>query len=520
MKNRDKISMFSFITVCILLISLFASGISVFAIDNFNPYQHFNITGLLNSSDFPNMDISHKFVYDTDNPYYVNALNQLNTGNSIPDSPVIDDFVFSDFNYYYWTRMSFTPCNSDSFVVVTSDTGRGSKLYLNVDGYSGSTYDYTNGSMSATQTAYLDSSNIVVVDGKNYVTIGNSYDQNNIFNTNLPIYQKTGSVDDIISSIDGLSQINPNYSGSNAETSANNLYLEDAYFLWTTYDPVNDNIIGDNFNIDNIYNGFVTFNYQLTEYQKTHLNEFTINVKASISYSMKFTGHSDYKNWSGSYLYEAPLSQFNTGSLKYNFIDIFNSTGFTSYFNNNYTGEIDFSNSSFKLTMDAELVDNMGGSSSDYIDIYDFLNDKVRNQSKAITNNNNPYVPSDSDQSIQNAQVPTVQTGDGVVPTGNTNSVVPSGSGTVNVVQNNNGQLVNPKPVVDYIKNEMLPSGDGVGFVDNLRTATESNEFITLMSDTFSFVPQTVWNDLGFYFEIFLGILVASFVLRIILDLL
>lgn len=46
---------------------------------------------------------------------------------------------------------------------------------------------------------------------------------------------------------------------------------------------------------------------------------------------MKFTGHSEYKNWSGSYLYQAPLSQFNTGSLKYNFIDVFNSTGFTSF---------------------------------------------------------------------------------------------------------------------------------------------------------------------------------------------
>lgn len=121
-------------------------------------------------------------------------------------------------------------------------------------------------------------------------------------------------------------------------------------------------------------------------------------------------------------------------------------------FNDNYQGEIDFSNSSFKLTMDAELVDNHGGTSSDYIDIYDFLNDKVRNQSKAITNNNNPYVPIDSDNPIQNnAQVPTVQTGDGVVPTGN-NSVSSSGSGTVNVVQNNNNGLINPKPVTDMVK--------------------------------------------------------------------
>lgn len=170
--------------------------------------------------------------------------------------------------------------------------------------------------------------------------------------------------------------------------------------------------------------------------------------------------------------------------------------------------------------MDAELVDNHGGTSSDYIDIYDFLNDKVRNQSKAITNNNNPYVPIDSDNPIQNnAQVPTVQTGDGVVPTGN-NSVSSSGSGTVNVVQNNNNGLINPKPVTDMVKNELLPNENDTNFVGLLAEQTHEDGFVSLMSTTFSFVPVTVWTSLSHYFNIFLTMLVAFFALRLILDIL
>ena len=484
--------------------------------------EQFGITGPLLSTDFDNF--SSGALISPDSTQYNNFYDLFDNYVDSPTFNIIGDFSCEDSDYYCWGDSQFF-CTLDNMSFVAVPTMEVSAMiYIHIPSdYISRTIDYYylyNRLLGSTNFS-IESDYLSIIDGEYYYR----YRIGTLYNTNLPIYEFR-YLNNAPTTLSGLTDINPYVNtgtgggGSSSESSANNLYLEDAYFLWTTYDPVNDNIIGDNFNVDNIYNSFVTFNYQLTPYQKEHLNQFTINVKASISYSLKFTGHSEYKNWSGSYLYQAPLSQFNTGSLKYNFLDIFNTTGFTSYFNDNYQGEIDFSNSSFKLTMDAELVDNKGGTSSDYIDIYDFLNDKVRNQSKAITNNNNPYVPTDTDNPIQNnAQVPTVQTGDGVVPTGN-NSVSPSGSGTVNVVQNNNTGLINPKPVTDMVKNELLPNENDTNFVGLLAEQTHEDGFVSLMSATFSFVPVTFWNSLSHYFNIFLTMLVAFFALRLILDIL
>lgn len=517
MKNKEYIRASAFITSLLILLVLMFSGFSVFAAGTVNVFTQYNIDSYFTNDDFPSISnpnfIGSNYVGTT------SLDNLLSSGLNISDSVTDYPYTFTD---YVWFNGDVINCTSGSFVVIDNTNNQGSRLYYKID-TSDRYFKFTKANYGGSTNVWdIDTQTdgrVVTIGSDRYFMWGGYSTLFLLNNTNLAIYP-VSSIEDTLTSLPSSDNINPNYSGSNVETSSNNLYLEDAYFLWTTYDPVNDNIIGDNFNVDNIYNSFVTFNYQLTDYQKEHLSEFTINVKASISYSMKFTGQSDYKNWSGSYLYEAPLSQFNTGTLKYTFIDIFNSTGFTSYFNNNYTGEIDFSNSSFKLTMDAELVDNKGGTSSDYIDIFDFLNNKVRNQSKAITNNNNPYVPTDSGDPIQsNAQVPTVQTGDGVVPTGN-NSVSPSGSGTVNVVQNNNSGLINPKPVTDMVKNELLPNENDTNFVGLLAEQTHEDGFVSLMSTTFSFVPVTVWTSLSHYFNIFLTMLVAFFALRLILDIL
>ena len=521
MKNKLYIRAAAFVTSLLILIVLMFCGFTVLG-DSFQyNFSQFGISNIIRNSEPNEVPL---FLNQNDTSFDVLwGIYSPNFSYSAHNGEDFSDMYSAASRYiiYGSSSVSAVPLPAESFIIYDDDYFMILSSNSNYYDFLGDHNSILTGEFSDNYSSYgyyaLNYSK--TVDGTNYSTTTSMGNNSYILSSNCPVYE-VASVEDFDSMNDIIGDNkNPTVDPANVETSENNLYLEDAYYVWTTYSPTSDMVIGDVFNKTNIYKGFVTFSYQMTPFQEANKSEFTFKTTATITYSMKFTLHDEYKNWSGSYTYEIPFTQANGNSLKFNFSDIFNSSGFTGYFNNNSDGEIDFNNSVFNLVINTEVVSSRGSTSSDIQDTYSFLTDKVKSNSKAITNNNNPFVPSDSQASIGgDANLPTVQTGDGVVPTGN--SITPSGSGTVNVIQNNNNGLINPKPVTDMVKNELLPNENDTNFVGLLSEQTHEDGFVSLMSTTFSFVPVTVWTSLSHYFNIFLTMLVAFFALRLILDIL
>lgn len=536
--NRALLSMLAFITVCLFLI-LYMS-FTVFADGNININQKYDVTSIFDQNDFQQYN-DPSFVLNSVDTRYNTYTTLLNNGINVADMNIMYDIrdssnatTINDYDGFFWSTNFMIFCSNNSFVAV-NNSYNGYVLYVDT-GYdslpSNIRYYFYDSYGSNADYVSIAGYNTVEIDGKIFLKFSNlAY----ILNCNIPIYYE-----DNLNNPTRENQINPNYSGGvPVENSDNNLFLDSGYLAWVLRNPIKQDGNNYRFNGDNILSGYATFNYELNDYQKEHLDEFKFNITSRINYSIKFHGSDGYKTFTATnYDLDLPFNIARGQPFTINFLDIFNTTNFTGYFNENLSQPIEMDKSNFTISITIKVVSvSSNNTSGFYSDTYNVLNNKVSNKSKEITTNQNPYssngsgVGGDSEYPLDLYQPDdiTVQTGDGVTYNGNGSPTAVGGnanaSGGVAYGSNvNNSVIVNtnndPKAVVDYIKGELIPTGDAVGFVDKLSDATEGNEFLGLMNDTFSYVPQTVWNDLSFYFEVFLGVLVAGFILRIILDLL
>ena len=547
-KGKTFYSLLAFLTVTVLLCILFFSGLTIHATSNINLAQNYNITDCLTKEDFNLSDNGFVFSADSEEVSYCNDLIS-NGGLSVPDSSTDFNDELQYNNYLLWggddEKYYFFPCPHDSFLVV-EDTKWGFDLYFNLSVYG---YDpeqaftditqayFVGGSFSSFTNMSFYNSNIVNIGGVDYGIFSNrSPGYALCLSTNCLITEGTLGVapNSIPSAVD---QINPDYSAGEdqGETAVNNLYLNSGYLSWSTpstgYYKENwaSRILA---NKVNWFKGTATFNYQLTSYQLEHPSEFEFRFTYWINYNVSQrvkTGTSDnYKNYGYS-------DNYGGNVFTVPFIDIYQNTSyniqidplmndFKSWYNNlideEYFMEIDTSKSNFTLKLKVEVVSG-NSSGSDYTDTLNFITNHVTNNSNGITNNNYPYTDNNSgtDLATPSEAGYTNQTGFGNVPTttGNNGS---STSGNNIVINNNNNRLIDPKPVVDYTKNELLPNESETNYVGTLENFLHADPFITLMSSTFTFVPVSVWSSLSTYITIMLSMLVAFFALRLILDIL
>lgn len=539
MKNRHFYSMLAFLTVCAFLLCLFFNGISVFAVSSGQLIDYYSISDdILYGSDTGLND--YPFLYDSSesSTLQTNYHNNYDLGFVFNGSIDID----TSFNYYHiignpnnysfyfanYPDGSFM-CFDDSYYATYCPKDSIDAL---LDNNINNTVLYYDGSNSgAVSTSWLTQNNTITIDGVDYYYYDSRYTSSKVMNTNMPIYNVNDC--DSVSSVSGLTDYNNNTMQQGGETSQNNLYLEDGYFIWSTPAsgyfgelPLSGYVEPTD---ANWFDGSVSFNYQLTSYQLQHPDEFILRFTAHVDYYIgSYLGgaHTDLKYYG--FHDPAPGQVFDVnmtslvGKNTYSF-DIEDSfmSGFLSWYNNLSVDlsdkSINVSDATFTLRISAQVVDRSGNAGSDTIDTLNFLNNTVKNNSSAITNNNYPYT---NDNSGSDLPAPTNQdyinqTGNGQLPTSG------STSGNISVVNNNyNNRLIDPKPVVDYTKNELLPNENDTNYVGLLEEQTHEDGFITLLSNTFSFVPVSVWNSLSHYFTILLTMIVAFFGLRLILDIL
>lgn len=554
-KDKAFYSMLAFITTCLIVLSLFASGITVFADGTFNVIEHYEIDSYLTDSDFP--DLNHfNFLatnYSSTNPDTM-ITNGLNISDNINDYPYFNE-------YYVWFNGEIVNCSTDSFLVVDS-TKTGSRLYFKVDNVSNNIFKFTKANFGGSTNVWdIDTSNdsrCVTVDGDMYFMWGGYSTLYTIFNANIPIYE----VPDIETTLTSrpTENINPNY---NSNDESVNIRDHRNFNPALMFINTNTNYGGD---------GLVT-SLGYDKWQRENLDRY----KITWDYSLDFTVSSTSDSYNQHFVkngYSQTLDNIPTGRFAMSLPEIFitmydgntncwntikdismktikNDTSFgvsggvnigVANFELNANTPLTLDKSigitEFKFYVTASIVadDNIDCGTFGYT--YDFLDGTYTNttnfKDQEEVNNTISQYNHDNNLSSGDSGYLDISDYQSTMPASNNYPAVSGGSvsqggnasaqGGIAYGSNVNNSVIvntqNPKEVVNYIKGELLPSGDSVGYVEKLDDAVEGNSFITLMSNTFSFVPASVWSDLGFYFEIFLGILVSFFVLRLILDLL
>lgn len=585
-KDKAFYSMLAFITTCIIILSLFASGITVFAEGNISPIDKYNITEIFDNTMFSEFTNASNVFLSKNEGSYSTYNNLLSSKPTFVDNYYFSNIYASSFNYYCWTNDRLYLCDSDSFVVV-ANTGN-SPTVMCYTHISDEIYNYMLDNNNSIFYSYINStftfrslnttisvSQLKIIDGKRYFIIG--YGDQKLLNSNMPVYP----VDSVysVTSLEGLEQINPNYTGGG-------LTPEELALQHMNFD--NAKVY---FNVDKNFNGNVISCLSMDSYQFDNASDYTVNINYSCDIEYHSSDGLGYTKFDFDGSFSRSLSVFaQTGSIGFYSLPF---DEFAAFAKGSYYTKVSESNNWDKIggnvlltqvipdalpkdtlsTVNANIDVAPGvnissvpiaisGGSYEY-DVfnfnvtysiskgslecgsmrcnYDVTQGKQTSESSFrknkeilndVNNYNNDNNYSDGDENFLNPidygnkyGVGTTNNGQGVSYPVTVNGGSPSASGGIAYGSNvNNSVVVNtgqdPKEVVNYIKGELLPSGDSVGYVDKLDDAVEGNKFITLMSNTFSFVPATVWNDLAFYFEVFLGILVSFFVLRLILDLL
>ena len=534
--NRTFYSLLAFLTTAAILFVMYFSGIDVFAASG-QLLDDYHITDnilygsdtdledypfLLDSSDSPSLQTNYHQNYD---------LGFVYNSSDVLDSSLGCYYIYGNTNNYSFT---FFNCPNGSMICFDSSY---MAIYVPSDYVDAMSEDdrgnscvyYNESDSGALSTYVLTESTKFNIDGVGYYYYYTRYTSTKLMNSNMPIYHVDNI--DTVTTVAGKQDYNNNTdSGGEEETSENNLYLEDGYFVWSTPDYFRQNWAGADFpESKNWFRGSVSFNYQLTDYQKTHPEEFTLRFNSKVSYYCNvFESVGNFKNFGfydpfGGHNFDYPFSDIiNKNSIS---LDI--STFMTDFLDycdsitsvNLKENEYDLSKSKFELVLTAEVVDRNNHTSSDYSDTLNFLNNTVKNNANGITNNNNPFVPSDEELAAYDPDPFKNQTGYGQLPS--TNNTGTNGTGNNSIVLNNyNNRLIDPKPVVDYTKHELLPNEQDTNYVGLLQTVTHEDGFVNLLSNTFTFVPVTVWTSLSHYFTIMLTMIVAFFVLRLILDIL
>lgn len=314
--------------------------------------------------------------------------------------------------------------------------------------------------------------------------------------------------------------------GGSGESAANNLYMNNPKWQF-------NNIPSFGSLLDTNSKGNAVFSGQLTDYQKQNLNNFKLQFSFNTfwsGYTVRI-GSDDVTpittNFSKTFLYETEISLsdfYNSGGICSFYIDdIFENSVSNDVdqtvndFADFYIHEYGSGTSNFRTSFNVKLValDNSGDSGI-CTAYYSYKTGTGQTTNNSMGINSNPYVDNDGNSS-------------GVTdpfdnPSGNNNGVGNVGDGSI--VNNNN-------PVININNNNQFEDGDSDGLLtkillllannqtassEGLAEVADTSGYVQVLGATFTAVPTNWWTVLTAAFIASIGIIVISFVLKVILN--
>ena len=452
----------------------------------------------------------------------------------------------SNYDFYYYYKVYNTGVSTIGHIYCG-----GGYVYINTRTNS---YDYYDTFSDVSFYMYRDSNNDVVENPRRLVDI---YNNSSVLISNCPIYSVGWEHN-------GSSEVNGGYlvssweydiaynkfgvsSGSSTENDLNNLFLNNAH--WTFSIPKGNDSRG--FPKSFLDNGKAVFSGLLNKYQSDHLDNFYFHYTFYIQPQyQQGTGSGDsgggghpisildafrQNEITNNTTFFPPVFQFNlNGQTYYNqTMREFNSAGqsctfFTTEYLfdncfyqgdsfNDYIENWHFSNmTNCYLYCTAVMFSTGGGVSGTCQAWYDLCTGQSGVTSENMTINPDPYNP----DSITPPSTTTTsgQFGNIIINNNNTlngGSGLPIGSTATQQEQASFFKLFNP---VKFFLGLLTGSNSSTG--EELRQSLGVNNWLTIMTTTFSFIPPSFINGLGVFFKVTLGILIIGLIFRVILDLL
>lgn len=354
------------------------------------------------------------------------------------------------------------------------------------------------------------------------------------------------------------SDVFPDGSGG---SNANNLYLKGADFIFKHdpyYPPYNVNF---NAGQDHIPNGNIIFTGVLNDYQIEHADEFDLVFDFTLDFDV------NYKNWDSAFSlfkktsralgnqknlklnfktsndYICSLSDFISNNNQYTliFADVFDDLESNDITLSTLLGQmrelVSVEYNVFNLYCNVHLVSN-GSSSGGYTEYYNPINKLGLTTDESIKTNKTPYIVTPSEQASDDPDTTNIKPKPSVPgPAGteglenNVNSNSSSSTGAITIT-NNNTNNYNPTNTLNgsdgspfsNLINKLFGDGTvsegsiGDNTVESLDGVVGANGFLRYMNQTLTWIPSSVWAEISVFVAICLGILVAGFILRIILD--
>lgn len=585
--NKYLVNACAFCTCLFIVICLFLSGFDVLGADgDYNFKSIYDIKKPFLNSDFESQDLSIPwFSFDSENSRGYEKFVDL-LSNNLLSVPTNDEYFDYGFNYCFigYEDVGYTfyanTLPDGSFITVVNDTS-GFCIYAPADSF---VHKNNNGDyIYSVDTSYarFNDSGFTQFQTQTYTTVeidGVRYARwytgrnNNLAYSNLPIYPWTSFYSDPTSLNDLGTQVNPSFKPLGGENAVNNLYFQnpDWHFSNKSYSAPYKSLL---ITSDVVPNGNVSFDFDLTDYQKT-ASDLTLHCIFQFKMGIKYTNTGgevlDFKNtqeWFGISDGSALLAKIFNYSVDIP-INEYRSTGAKFTFDNLFSELIDSDNNSLKTYLlqmreidsieyyafDLYCTANLSGDGvqgNNYTEWYNPMSKYGYTTDTSGTRNDYPYLGEyNNSLASGNTGAPGIAGNNGNYNSdfdfsngfyspsagsssmnynpsysGGSNNGNASASPSVNVstggvTVNTGSGLVDPKPVVDYVDNNLLPNTSDYGYVEKIEDSIDSNGFLQVMNQSFTFVPQSVWNDLAFYFNIFLGMLVGFFGLRLILDIL
>lgn len=396
--------------------------------------------------------------------------------------------------------------NNNKIGLFTSDRDTGRFIASNID--------HVYGSNSSTYTQLYDN------------CIGWDIPNDDFYKINYLIYDSNGNID----------YNNPITNPVYEETSSNNLYMDNA--KWSFDIPY--------YSLDQsgaVYGtGTATFSGSLNEFQINNTSDFTLEFLFTSflsGYRYSWAQDSQKEDFSYKYIYstEIPLSDFysNGQVASFNISDIFDNSISVNptHLGTSITEDcqvisnsqaVNISNWNTTFTVALKSNDNYSGKCST---MYSYLLRKSKNKDNSMQTNENPFLGEEGSNSSPDSDI---FNGDGVSgSSGNSNST--ANIGDYSVVNNNNPQITinnnNDNGFTNAIEN-----GDSDGLLSKLLLLLANNQsttsnglseiadtdgYVQVMGSVFTAVPAAWWTTLTVAFVACIGILVVSFVIKIIL---
>ena len=333
------------------------------------------------------------------------------------------------------------------------------------------------------------------------------------------------------------------------ENDSNNMFLNNAH--WSFNIPSGNDSRGIQKAFVN--NGKAVFSGLLNTYQNSHLSNFYFHYTFYIqpvyqsgtgSGDSGGGGHPMYllgalKN--SSFLsdndsYSPPVFQFNVDGQTYyeQTMSEFNSAGQScTFFTYDYLWEhCLYNGQSFRDYVDSWHFTNMtncylyctavmfstgGLTSSPCQAWYDLATGQSGVTMDGMQVNPNPYVPN-TNSNVPNSN--NSQFGNIIINNTNNNTLnggsgLPLGSTATQEEQATFFQVFNP---IKFFLSNLI--GNNRSTAEDVSNSVGVNSWLTLMTNTFSFIPSSFWGGLSTFFIVSLGILIIGLIFRVILDLL